>query len=50
MKYIVIMAKGREELEVKVNGKTKEGYEPLGGVSVSMIDIHMHLAQAMIKR
>ncbi len=49
MQYIIIYATFFESLEKKVNAKIKEGWSPLGGVSVCVQDGEEHFYQAMIK-
>ena len=54
MKYITVLVSGDDydevfsKLEEKVNARIKEGYKPLGGVSIATTDF-MWVSQAMIK-
>jgi len=48
-KYIIISAYFREDLEIEVNEKLKEGYELVGGVAVCGEGWTSSLLQSMCK-
>lgn len=52
-KYIVVQCDTYMELERRVNIKIEDGYEPLGGLSVTNTSVHnrdLGFYQSMIKK
>ncbi len=54
MKYKIIEECNLEDLEININKLITDGWEPLGGVSLSLSEsddyVYKSAAQAMIKR
>ena len=48
-RYQILMTNNTEELQILVNKKLKQGYEPVGGVGVEYSYSHCRYLQAVVK-